>query len=587
MRGGARGQRSQLGVNSCHFGRVKLRRRPDRALVPGLDPGITGPSTHHRWREGGWGHAPPSPRRSGARPNRQPPPPQRISTPGSTPACIAGRATGGWRPSNTRRRPLDQSSSPGPAPQRVNPDPWLRRRGLRCGRPRMGLLRTIATWHRGDARRWRRRPRPTHWRRGPEPRGEYLGRVRLPGPRQRRATERQGLPRTQPSQRRRDPRRPVRKPFAQPGQPLLGNAARRSARRRAAHRVVAAQRQFRAQPPRQHLPRQGLPQPGRSRRPPGGVARLLPGRHTQRRTRRHPSPTAPRIGSSRELRVWRRASRAARCTPRAAAIAARHGACAAASARAATRSASRPRSASAAAPSAIPPPAPSRARVARARRPARGPAADSCMGSLRAAPQTPPARDASAPATPPAPRPTAPPSRPANTPATASPCTPARSARSASGHNAAPAAPPPRSSRSGRASSSRRPSAPGPPPCEARCSPRHACGSVRSPSPTRGTDCRPASAPHTPAPAPGTRPTLAEQPPRRAPAAAASRGSTLALMPRPALPADPPSRPAPPSQHPPSQGAAPTCRVRRGQARRWCPPGPARPPATSHRPAPA
>ena len=229
LRGGARGQRSQLGVNSCHFGRVKLRRRPDRALVPGLDPGITGPSTHHRWREGGWGHAPPSPRRSGARPNRQPPPPQRISTPGSTPACIAGRATGGWRPSNTRRRPLDQSSSPGPAPQRVNPDPWLRRRGLRCGRPHMGSLRTIATWHRGDARRWRRRPRRGQLAPQNEPRGEYLGRV---GSQVRASVvlpEHQGLPRTQPSQRRRDPRRPVQEALRPTGSTAPGQ--RRPAQR--------------------------------------------------------------------------------------------------------------------------------------------------------------------------------------------------------------------------------------------------------------------------------------------------------------------------------------------------------------------
>ena len=63
-------------------------------------------------------------------------------------------------------------------------------------------------------------------------------------------------------------------------------------------------------------------------------------------------------------------------------------------------------------------------------------------------------------------------------------------------------------------------------------------------------------------------------------------GSTLALMRCPAFPAGP-SLPAPPWQVLLPHLGAPTCHGSPGRTSRWRPPWPARPPGTSHRPAPA
>jgi hypothetical protein len=63
-------------------------------------------------------------------------------------------------------------------------------------------------------------------------------------------------------------------------------------------------------------------------------------------------------------------------------------------------------------------------------------------------------------------------------------------------------------------------------------------------------------------------------------------GSTLALMQCPAFPAGP-SLPAPPWQVLLPHLGAPTCHGSPGRTSRWRPPWPAKPPGTSHRPAPA
>ena len=156
--------------------------------------------------------------------------------------------------------------------------------------PRIGSLRTTPARHRSDPRQCHRWPCPTLRHRRPKPRGEDLRHARLPGPGQRRAAERQGPHRTQPRHPQRNPR-----PSPRPG-----------TRRRTAYRVVAAQRQFRPQPPPHHLPRQGLAQSGRSGCPPSGLARLAPrGKSQWCAPPPPPEPpgAAPGTGSLRESRV--------------------------------------------------------------------------------------------------------------------------------------------------------------------------------------------------------------------------------------------------------------------------------------------
>ena len=156
--------------------------------------------------------------------------------------------------------------------------------------PRIGSLRTTPARHRSDPRQCHRWPCPTLRHRRPKPRGEDLRHARLPGPGQRRAAERQGPHRAQPRHPQRNPR-----PSPRPG-----------TRRRTAYRVVAAQRQFRPQPPPHHLPRQGLAQSGRSGCPPSGLARLAPrGKSQWCAPPPPPEPpgAAPGTGSLRESRV--------------------------------------------------------------------------------------------------------------------------------------------------------------------------------------------------------------------------------------------------------------------------------------------